>query len=74
MQSSQAIAGVQRAVKDLLVWQATVVQHNQTYEIMHLAWVFFFKWENEIGSLFLNDLLTIAWLQDEKSKHLKSRN
>lgn len=43
MQSSQAIAGVQRAVKDLLVWQATVVQHNQTYEIMHLAWVFFFK-------------------------------
>lgn len=52
MQSSHAIAGVQRAVKDLLVWQATVVQHNQTYEIMHLAWVFFFKWENEIGSLF----------------------
>lgn len=34
---------VQHAMKELLVWQITVVQHNQTYEIMHLASVFFIK-------------------------------
>lgn len=34
---------VQHAMKELLVWQIAVVQHIQTYEIMHLASVLFFK-------------------------------
>lgn len=43
MQSSQKIAGVQHAVKELLGWIITVVQHNQMYEIMHLVCAFSFK-------------------------------
>lgn len=45
--SSQTVAGVQRktssACNEGTVWQITVAQHSQTYEIMHLASVSFFK-------------------------------